>query len=134
MIHGRDVAGLAGGLTGRHRSRTVELAASPLRENFRFLRPEALREDRLEDPVPMMPNRPTGLGRHLDPGRYGQLIAWLDSSSPRGLRDRAIALSMVRLGCGSARSWSRDWRIWTGATPVMRVHPQDRARRATAAG
>ena len=76
----------------------MELAASSLRSFFRFLRAEGLREDRLEDAVPMVPHRPAGLVRHLEPGRLGQLIASLDSSSPRGLRDRAIILSMARLG------------------------------------
>ena len=37
------------------------------------------------------------------PGRFEQLIASLDSSFPRGLRDRAIILCMARLGCGPAR-------------------------------
>ena len=76
----------------------MELAASALRSLFRFLRAEGLREDRLEDAVPMVPRRRTGLVRHLDPGRFERLIASLDSSSPRGLRDRAIILCMARLG------------------------------------
>jgi integrase len=75
----------------------VELAASALRSFFRFLRVEGLREDRLEDVVPMVPRRGTGLARHLDPGRFERLIASLDSSSPRGLRDRAIILCIARL-------------------------------------
>ena len=98
LIRARDVAGFVGGLTGRYRPGTVELAASSLRSFFRFLRAAGLREDRLEDAVPMMPHRPAGLVRHLDPGRLAQLIASLDSSSPRGLRDRAIILCVARLG------------------------------------
>ena len=98
QIHPRDVVEFVGGLSGRYRPRTVELAASSLRSFFRFLRAVGLRAGRLEDAVPMVPHRPTGLVRHLDPGRFEQLIVSLDSSSPRGLRDRAIILCMARLG------------------------------------
>ena len=111
----RDVVGFVGSLTGRYRPGTVGLAASSLRSFFRFLRAEGMREDRLEDAVPMVPRRPAGLVRHLDPGRFGQLIASLDSSSPRGLRDRAIILCMARLGLRASevvqlRLEDIDWR------------------------
>jgi integrase/recombinase XerD len=114
-IHPRDVAGFVGGLTRRYRPGTVELAASALRSLFRFLRAEGLRGDRLEDAVPMVPHRRTGLVRHLDPRRFEQLIASLDSSSPRGLRDRAIIVCMARLGLRSSevvalRLEDLDWR------------------------
>jgi len=87
-----------GEVTRTYRPRTVEGAATSLRSFFRFLRAEGMREDRLEDAVPMVPHRPSGLVRHLDPRRFEQLIASLDSASPRGLRDRAIILCMARLG------------------------------------
>jgi integrase/recombinase XerD len=114
-ICARDVAGFTGVLTRRYRPGTVELAASSLRSFFRFLRAAGLRADRLEDAVPMVPHRRTGLPRHLDPGRFGQLIASLDSSSPRGLRDRAIILCMARLGLRASevvqlRLEDVDWR------------------------
>lgn len=114
-IHPRDVVEFVGGLTRRYRPGTVELAASALRSFFRFLRAEGLREDRLEDAVPMVPCRRSGLVRHLDPGRFEQLIASLDSSSPRGLRDRAIILCMARLGLRASevvrlRLEDLDWR------------------------
>ena len=114
-IHPRDVVEFVGGLTRRYRPGTVELAASALRSFFRFLRAEGLCEDRLEDAVPMVPRRRTGLVRHLDPGRFERLIASLDSSSPRGLRDRAIILCMARLGLRASevvalRLEDLDWR------------------------
>jgi integrase/recombinase XerD len=104
--HGVDVSEIApaqvieyvGEVTRAYRPRTVEGAATSLRSFFRFLRAEGLREDRLEDAVPMVPHRPSGLVRHLEPRRFEQLIASLDSASPRGLRDRAIILCMARLG------------------------------------
>jgi site-specific recombinase XerD len=110
-----DVVGFVGGLTRRYRPRTVELAASALRSFFRFLRAEGLRGDRLEDAVPMVPHRPSGLVRHLGPTRLEQLIVSLDSSSPRGLRDRAIILCMARLGLRASevaqlRLDDLDWR------------------------
>jgi site-specific recombinase XerD len=46
----------------------------------------------------MVPHRRSGLVRHLDPGSLEQLIGSLDTSSPRGLRDRAIILCIARLG------------------------------------
>ncbi len=115
QIRPRDVIEFVGGLSGRYRPRTVELAASSLRSFFRFLRAAGLRADRLEDAVPMVPHRPTGLVRHLDPGRFGQLIASLDSFSPRGLRDRGIILCMARLGLRTSevvrlRLEDLDWR------------------------
>lgn len=110
-----EVVAFVGGLSGRYRPKTVELAASALRSFFRFLRAEGLREDRLEDAVPMVPHRRSGLVRHLDPGRFEQLIASLDSSSPRGLRDRAIILCIARLGLRAGevvqlRLEDLDWR------------------------
>ena len=115
MVGAGDVIGFVGELTRRYRPRTVELAASALRSFFRFLRAEGLRGDRLEDAVPMVPHRPAGLVRHLEPGRLEQLIVSLDSCSPRGLRDRAIILCMARLGLRASevtqlRLDDLDWR------------------------
>lgn len=93
-----DVIDFVGAATRRYQPATVELAATSLRSFFRFLRAAGLRADRLEDAVPMVPHRRSGLVRHLDPGCFAQLIASLDLSSPRGLRDRAIILCMARLG------------------------------------
>ena len=87
-IAARDVVSFVAGLTRRWRPRTVEGAATALRSFFRFMRAAGLRDDRLDDVVPMVPHRPTGLVRHLEPWRFEQLIASLDAASPRGLRDR----------------------------------------------
>jgi len=99
----------------------VEGAATALRSFFRFLRAAGLREDRLEDAVPMVPHRPTGLVRHLEPGRFEQLIASLDASSPRGLRDRAIIWCIARLGlrAGEVAQLQLDDIDWRNA--VVRV-------------
>lgn len=123
QIRSSDVVAFVGGLSGRYRPRTVELAASSLRSFFRFLRSEGLREDRLEDAVPMVPRRGTGLIRHLDSGTFEQLIASLDSSSPRGLRDRAIILCMARLGlrAGEVVHLQLEDLDWSNATVRVRV-------------
>jgi integrase/recombinase XerD len=115
QIRPRDVVEFVGGLSRRWQPGTVELAASALRSFFRFLRAEGLCGDRLEDAVPMVPHRSAGLVRHLAPERFEQLIASLDSSSPRGLRDRAIMLCMARLGLRAGevvqlRLEDVDWR------------------------
>ncbi len=122
-IQAGDVAGFVGDLTGRYQPRTVELAASALRSFFRFLRTAGLRTDRLEDAVPMVPHRPSGLVRHLAPGQLGQLIASLDSGSPRGLRDRAIILCMARLGlrAGEVVQLRLDDLDWRNATVRVRA-------------
>jgi integrase/recombinase XerD len=93
-----EVAAFVGGLSGRYRPRTVEAAASALRSFFRFLRAQGWCEDRLADAVPMVPHRPSGLVRHLDPRVLEQLIASLEWASARALRDRAIILTIARLG------------------------------------
>jgi integrase/recombinase XerD len=122
-IRAGDVAGFAGDLTRRYRPGTVGLAASALRSFFRFLRAEGLRGDRLEDAVPMVPHRPAGLVRHLEPGRLEQLLVSLDSSSSRGLRDRAIILCMARLGlrAGEVTQLRLDDLDWRNATVRVRA-------------
>ena len=93
-----EVAAFVGGLSGRYQPRTVEHAATALRVFFGFLRAQGWCEDRLTDAVPMVPHRPSGLVRHLAPRVLEQLIASLESTSPRDLRDRAIILTIARLG------------------------------------
>jgi integrase/recombinase XerD len=110
-----DVVEFIGGLVPRYQSGTVELAATSLRSFFRFLRAEGLRKDRMEDAVPMVPHRRSALPRHLDSTQFTRLLASLDSSSPRGLRDRAIILCVARLGLranevAQLRLEDIDWR------------------------
>jgi site-specific recombinase XerD len=97
-VRAPEVAAFVGGLSSRYRPRTVEHAASALRSFFRFLRAQGWCEDRLADAVPMVPHRPSGLVRHLDPTVLEQLIASLESATARDLRDRAIILTIARLG------------------------------------
>lgn len=97
-LHAVDVVGFITAAGRRYQPKTVELVATSLRSFFRFLRGEGLGDDRLENAVPMVPHRRSGLVRHLDPGSLEQLIASLDTSSARGLRDRAIIVCMARLG------------------------------------
>jgi integrase/recombinase XerD len=94
----RDVVDFVAATTRRYQPRSVELTATSLRSFFRFLRSAGLCADRMEDAVPMVPHRPSGLVRHLDRESFERLIASLDSSSARGLRDRAIILCAARLG------------------------------------
>ncbi len=118
-----DVSGFVGDLTRRYQPRSVELAASALRSFFRFLRAEGLRGDRLEDAVPMVPHRPSGLVRHLEPGQLEQLIESLDASSPRGLRDRAIILCIARLAlrAGEVTQLRLEDVDWRNATVRVRA-------------
>ncbi|MEV0283458.1 site-specific integrase [Kribbella sp. NPDC050820] len=93
----------------------MELAASALRSFFGFLYVEGLCDDQLVNVVPMVPRRRTGLVRHLGPDEFERLIASLEASSPRGLRDRAIILCSARLGLRTSevvqlRLEDIDWR------------------------
>lgn len=97
-VRDSEVAAFIGGLSHRYQPRTVELAATALRVFFRFLRAQGWCEKRLADAVPMVPHRPSGLVRHLDPRVLEQLIASLGTASARDLRDRAIILTIARVG------------------------------------
>ena len=94
--------------------------ATSLRSFFRFLRTGGLGADRLEDAVPMVPHRRSGLVRHLDPGRSS-------SSSPRWTRHRPATCVTGRSSCawpgwacGSARSAgsTRRHRLASGVISV----------------
>jgi integrase/recombinase XerD len=69
-----------------------------LRSFFRFLRAVGLRTDRAEDLVPMVPRRRSTLPRYLGQPDFARLLASLDRTSSRGLRDPAIILCVARLG------------------------------------
>jgi integrase/recombinase XerD len=125
-ICSKDVVDFVGSLTRRYRPGTVALAASALRSFFRFLRLAGVRGDRMEDAVPMVPLRRSGLVRHLDLGTFERLLASLDSSSPRGLRDRAIILCMARLGMRASevtrlRLDDLDWREAVVRVPARKT-------------
>jgi integrase/recombinase XerD len=114
-----DIVGFVSAATVRYHPPTVQLVATSLRSFFRFLCAEGLRDDRMEEAVPMVPRRRlTSLPRHLDATQFARLIASLDSSSPRGLRDRAMLLCLARLGLRASevarlRLDDIDWRNGT---------------------
>lgn len=97
-ISAGDVVGFVEASTQRYQPRTVELAATSLRSLFRFFRSEGRCGVELEMAVPMVPHRRRGLVRHLGGDEVERLIASLDASSTRGLRDRAVILCVARLG------------------------------------
>lgn len=110
-----EVVAFIGGLSDRYQPRTVENAATALRVFFRFLRAQGWCEDHMADAVPMVPHRPSGLVRHLDPKVLEQLIASLETASARDLRDRAIIVMIARVGLrpgevAQLRLEDIDWR------------------------
>jgi integrase/recombinase XerD len=114
-VRSPEVTAFIGGLSGHYRPRTVEVAASALRVFFRFLRAQGWCEERLADAVPMVPHRPSGLVRYLVPRVLEQLIASLGTASARDLRDRAIILTIARVGLrpgevAQLRLEDIDWR------------------------
>jgi integrase/recombinase XerD len=114
-VRSPEVAAFVGELSGRYQPRTVGHAATALRVFLRFLRTQGWCEDRLADAVPMVPHRPSGLVRYLDPRVLEQLIASLEAASARDLRDRAIILMIARVGLrpgevAQLRLEDVDWR------------------------
>jgi len=115
----RDIVEFVSAMTPRYRPPTVQLVATSLRSFFRFLRAEGLRDDRIEEAVPKVPHRRlTSVPRHLESEQFAALIASLDGSSPRGLRDKAILLCVARLGLRASeverlRLDDIDWRNGT---------------------
>ena len=94
----QDIVAFIGAASRRYQPRTLELVATSLRSFFRFLRSQGLGVVGLEDAVPMVPRRRKDLVRHLDSQAFSTLIASLDGTSDRDMRDRAIILCMARLG------------------------------------
>jgi site-specific recombinase XerD len=114
-----DVVGYVTEATARYRPSAVQLLTTALRSFLRFVRSEGLREDRLEEAVPMVSRRRlASLPRHPGAAGFARLIASLDSSSPQGLRDRAILLFAARLGLRASEvaclgPGDLDWRSGT---------------------
>src|SRR5258706_1120555 len=127
QIRVRDVVQFVSAATVRYRSSTVKLVATSLRSFFRFLRAAGLRDDRMEDAVPTVAHhRLASLPRHLDATQFARLIASLDSSSPRGLRDRAMLLCVARLGLRASevarlRIDDIDWRNGAIRVPTRKT-------------
>jgi len=118
-----DVVGFVRVSAERYRPRTVELAATSLRSLFRFFRSEGLCGDGLEMAVPMVPHRRRELVRRLESADVERLIGSLDTSSARGLRDRAVILCVARLGLrsGEVAALRLDDIEWRQATVRVRA-------------
>jgi integrase/recombinase XerD len=91
----REVIEFISATSRRYQPRTLEGVATSLRSFFRFCRSQGLGSEGLEDTVPMVPHRRSGLVRHLDSRALNEFIASLDTASRR---DRAMILCMARLG------------------------------------
>ncbi|HTT93007.1 MAG TPA: tyrosine-type recombinase/integrase [Acidimicrobiales bacterium] len=114
-ICAKDVMEFLDAMSRRLQPRSLELVASSLRSFFRFLRSQGLGAEGLENAVPMVPRRRSGLVRHLTSRAFNDLIASLGRSSARDLRERAIILCMARLGLRTSevcrlRLDDIDWR------------------------
>jgi len=94
----RDVVEFIGWAACRYQPSSLELVATSLRSFLRFLRSQGLGAEGLEDAVPVVPHRRSGLVRHLDSRAFSDLIASLGTCSVRDLRDRGIILCIARLG------------------------------------
>lgn len=112
-------------------SRTTEHVATSLRSLFRFFRAAGVREDRLENAVPVVQHRPADLPEHLDTGQLGQLFDSMGSwSSPRGMSDRAIVLCIARLGLRSSEVVRLDLEDLDWREAIVRVNKRKPGRGA----
>jgi integrase/recombinase XerD len=94
-----DVIGYVTSLVGRYSTSMLSSVGTALRHFFRFLRIHGVRDDRLEDVVPLAVKPRLGsLPRHIEAGDVERLIESLDRSTPRARRDRAMVLCVARLG------------------------------------
>jgi integrase/recombinase XerD len=94
-----DVINFIESLVGKYKPTTLTSVSTALRNFFRFLRVEGLRDDRLDDAVPSVVVRQlAGLPRYLEANQLDHLLSSLDRSTPAARRDRAIILCVARLG------------------------------------
>lgn len=94
-----DVIRYVTSLVGRYSPSTLSSVGTALRQFLRFLRFHGVRDDRLEDAVPLTVNPRLGsLPRYLEADDVERLLESLDRSSPRARRDRAMVLCVARLG------------------------------------
>jgi len=118
-ISAPDVIRFVFAKTAQYRPCTVKLIGTALRSFFRFLRMAGCRSDRLEDAVPTVPHRRhASLPRYLGEREFARLMASLDVSSPRALRDKVILLCLARLGLRASevarlQLEDIDWRAGT---------------------
>lgn len=86
-------------LAGRVRPSTLSTVGTALRQFLRFLRVAGVRDDRLEEAVPLaIAPRRSGLPRYIEADEVERLLASLDRSTARARRDRAMVLCVARLG------------------------------------
>jgi site-specific recombinase XerD len=95
VLGSREVIEFISAASGRYQPRTLEGVATSLRSFFRFCRAQGLGSEGLEDTVPMVPHRRSGLVRHVDSRTFNEFIASLYTASTR---DRSMILCMARLG------------------------------------
>ncbi len=113
---------------GPHRSRaSVRLTATILRTYLRFLsacgkcRPELLHA------VPSVTRRRlTTLPRYASPATIERIIASCDTTTPIGLRDRAIILLLARLGLRAGDVWQLRLADIDWANALLHVHGKGR--------
>ncbi|MFQ5516339.1 MAG: site-specific integrase [Acidimicrobiia bacterium] len=114
-------------LVERYQPTTIRGFSTALRRFFRFLHVEGLRGDHLDNAVPgVVFRRHAGLPRHLDVRQLKRFVAGLDRSTPRGLRDRAMILCIVRLGLRASevvrlRLEDIDWRAAVLNVPTRKT-------------
>ena len=104
--------------------RSVQQVAAALRALFRFLRVEGACDARLADAIPTVAAwRLSTLPRSLGDEQLRLLLASLDGSTARGLRDRAIVLCLSALGlrAGEVAGLHLEDLDWRAGTVYVRT-------------
>ena len=102
---------------------TPRRLTTALRSLLRFLRQEGLLSSALDDAVPTVADRPSGVrDRSLTPADLTALVAACDRAGSVGLRDSAILAVLVRLGlrAGEVASLSLEDLDWRRGTVQIR--------------
>jgi len=127
-----DVIRYVTSLVGQYSPSTLRSIGTALRQFFRFLRIHGVRDDRLEDAVPLAVTPRLGsLPRYLEAEDVERLLESLDRSTPAARRDRAMVLCVARLGlrAGEVAGVRLEDIDWHGALLDIRSRKTGRGKR-----
>ena len=113
---------------GPQRSRTsIRMTVTVLRTYLRFLATQGECRPELAHAVPPAPRRRLEtLPRYVSPETIERIIASCSTTTPIGVRDRAITLLLARLGLRAGDVWRMQLGDFDWANALLRVHGKER--------
>jgi integrase/recombinase XerD len=118
-----DVVGFVVVMQARFSPCSMKAVRTALRSFVRFLRFEGMCDGQLELALPRVAHwRLSTLPRYLSDAQLARLLALLNTSTPCGLRDRAIVLTLASLGLrpGELAKLCLEDIDWRGGSIVLR--------------